>query len=1693
MALQGQTLPISIKEEMRTSYLDYAMSVIISRALPDVRDGLKPVHRRILYTMQEMGLHWNRPYKKSARVVGECFVRGTLIHTEKGLAPIEEVEIGDYVRLPNGKLTRIKQTFLNPPSPVIDVNLSNGYTFTVTPGQLFRVLKDDLSIGWERAENLKGKVVLAVNPRVFGKSDPHPEREISTLAYIIGLLVAEGYLTDRNRSRRVGVSMADREPMELLYSFCMEKKISASWKEIPFPGTSWKVQYCVRFTGLDEAYEVCKNPCAQKQVPKWILSDRHLFAPFLAGYADGDGYFRVKNSKREVVLASTSPLLLQQIQAMLADYGIHSTYTCMDFVHRTEKGYLPLYNLRMTSRNASRFCALVENYLTIPKNRDCARKMVAWHGRASNDSVESIPGKIIFEELSKYHLGGDWYKDQTGKKFRAGIKYPDGSKIRYESGLLEKDISYRQIQEWGILNKLERIDSPLASALKTLLDTYCVVKVDSVVDRGQLAETYDIQIEDDSHEFIAHGCAVHNCMGKYHPHGDASIYETIVRMAQDFSMRYPLVDGQGNFGSMDGDSPAAMRYCVTGDTLVVTDRGLVPINQLSDGSEDVCLQVLSADGKVNSAHKWFDSGEHPTLRIRTLHGFELTGSYNHPLLTWQVGPDGRPKFVWKILAKIVPGDWLVIDRTPDILWPTEPVDLRVYHPVLTPGNRFQLHKLPNILDEPLAFLLGALTAEGSVSDQSIKFDNSPGEFTDRFREAWQLAFPSCHLHEFLKPPASFGKKPHLQFQVVAKQIRLFLEALGFKHVRAAERTVPQAILRSPQAVVATFLRAYFEGDGAVEQSGRSLLLVSACSASLKLLRQLQVLLLRFGIVSWIRPDRPGTYKLSIRGQQNVVRFAQTIGFVSARKQATLQGILAKLTGKSITKTDYIPFLASYVRQIAQRHRDWLTRHNFDRYPRLTTAPPRLQEALNSEDVALITNVSQTHYLFDPVVEVVDAGIQRVYSLRVESECHSFCANGFINHNTEVRLDRITEEMLADIDKNTVDFVPNYDESLTEPALIPSKLPNLIVNGSSGIAVGMATNIPPHNLTETINGLIALIDDPNRDLKELYKIIQGPDFPTGGIIYGRSGIYEAYATGRGKIQVRAKAHIEREKTGKENIIVTEIPYQVNKAKLIEKIAELVRLKKIEGISDIRDESDREGIRVVIELKRGEVAAVILNQLFKHTKMQVTFGIIMLALVNNQPRVLNLKELLEYFIEHRREIILRRTRYELEKAEERAHILEGLRIALDHLDAIITLIRSSRTVEDAKNGLIRGFQLTETQARAILEMRLQRLTGLEREKINEEYEAVIKEIERLRAILGSSALVMNVIKKELKELKEGYGDPRRTEIIEEEAEINLEDMIAEEDMVVLITRDGYIKRSPLTLYRSQRRRGKGVIGIVAKEEDLVEHLFIASTHDNILVFSDKGKVYWLKVHEIPEAGRQAKGKAIVNMIQMASDEKVATIIPIKEFRDDRYLIQVTQKGIVKKTPLSAYSNPRAGGIIALTIDEGDELVAVRLTDGNQDIFLGTKKGIAIRFNENEVRSMGRTARGVIGINLDEGDAVIGMEIVKNGFTILVVSEKGSGKRTEISEYRVQGRGGKGLINMKCTPKTGEVVGILQVAQDDEIVMITQSGKIIRMKIADIKVIGRNTQGVTLQSLDRDDRVVAIARVVEKDEEEEIKTEE
>ncbi len=688
--------------------------------------------------------------------------------------------------------------------------------------------------------------------------------------------------------------------------------------------------------------------------------------------------------------------------------------------------------------------------------------------------------------------------------------------------------------------------------------------------------------------------------------------------------------------------------------------------------------------------------------------------------------------------------------------------------------------------------------------------------------------------------------------------------------------------------------------------------------------------------------------------------------------------------------------------------------------------------------------------------------------------------------TEIRMQRLTHQMLEDLDKETVEFVPNYDESLSEPSVLPSKIPALLVNGSTGIAVGMATNIPPHNLSEVTNAITALIDNPEITWNELMQHISGPDFPTGGIIYGIDGIKEAYKNGRGIIKIRARVIVEKDKrTQSETIVVTELPYQVNKAKLVEKIAALIRDRQIEGVRFVRDESDREGMRIAIGLKKDQIAGVIINQLYKLTRMENTFGIIFLAIVNNRPELLTLKEILEYFVLHRKDIIIRRTRFDLRKAEDRAHILEGLKVALDNLDDVVALIRQSQSPAEAKDRLIERYSLTPIQAQAILDMRLQRLTGLEREKIAEEYTNLLKDIARFKEILANERLVLNIIKDELDEIQKEYGDQRTTEIVGKTVEISIEDMIVEEDMVVTISKRGYIKRNPITLYRNQRRGGKGKTGMGTKDDDFVEHLFVASTHHTFMFFTNKGKVYWRKVYDLPQAGRMSLGKAIVNLLNLEPGENLTTVLPIPEFEPGYHILMATRNGLVKKTDLMSFSRPRAGGIIALKLKPDDELISARITDGTLNVFLGSLLGKSIRFHEANIRPSGRTSMGVKGMNLASGDRIVAMEALSHGQTLFAVTENGYGKRTSIDEYPVQKRGGKGVISIKTTQRNGRVVSILLVEEENDLMLMTNIGKIIRMPIKGISIISRNTQGVKLMGLESDERIVGAARLAEKEE--------
>lgn len=1262
--LGEKIVPRDIEEEIKDSYLSYAMSVIVGRALPDVRDGLKPVHRRILYAMQELGLDPGKPYKKSARIVGECFVKDTLVLSRRGLIPIQDIGRGDEVYTERG-VQRVTKLYEMPPQPLLEVTLENGTRDVVTPSQQFRVLTPELNFAWKEAHTLTSSDYVVVRASYPELTEPvalqrirpeDPDRFDASVAYLLGFWLSDGWI-EKQRGRvgfysntkmvieRIAAILRDRFGL----SVPIERK---AYVLKTVDGPQERVGYQARVSRdafakfLEANFGIVGWDAWTKYIPAIVFrSPRQVIWAFVSGLMDGDGSVHPKRNM--IHYGSTSERLVDQLALLLQHNGVFSRRLCAlpDGAPSIVNGRAIIarrsfHYLEIRGSNAR----VLAQQLDVANGMKRARLARITQSRLKKTEHDIIPGagQKIFTALSAHHLGSGWYQGADGTKFRQGIKYPTGAKIRYASELPSIPLRKSQIAEWGIAEKLRRMGSPLSVFVDQVeRDELYFFKVSAVAPRVDEA-TYDIQVEGD-HQFIANGMVVHNCLGKYHPHGDVAVYETLVRMVQDFSLRYPLVDGQGNFGSVDGDAAAAHRY------------------------------------------------------------------------------------------------------------------------------------------------------------------------------------------------------------------------------------------------------------------------------------------------------------------------------------------------------------------------------------------------------------------------------------------------------TEARLQPIAMELLADIDKDTVDFGPNFDGSLREPKILPAKLPNLLVNGSSGIAVGMATNIPPHNLSETVDALCALIDDPEVALPALMKRVQGPDFPTGAIICGRDGIKDAYETGRGSVRIRAKAQVEQLKGNRQAIVVTELPYQVNKANLVESIAALVQEKKLEGISDLRDESDKDGMRMVIELKRDANDQVVLNQLFKHTTMESTFGIIMLALVDGRPRVLGLKPLLQAFVDYRREVVIRRTKFELARAQERAHILEGLKKALAHLDAVIKTIKQSKSPPEAKEALIKKFDFSDRQAQAILEMQLQRLTALERDKIDAEYAELLKKISYYELLLKSEQKVLELIKEELQELKRRFGDERRTEILGEVKDFKIEDLIAEEDVVITISYAGYIKRLPVSAYRKQRRGGVGVTAMETREEDFVEHLFVASTHETLLFFTTAGRCHWLKVHEVPQASRYAKGMAIVNLLSLQKEERLSTFVAVKAFEPGRFLIMATKQGTIKKTELDAYANPRKAGIIAITLDKGDALIEAKITDGEREALLITKQGKAIRFPEAQARDVGRSARGVRGIRLGKGDEVIAMVIAQPKAELLTVTTLGFGKRSPVEDYRLQSRGGKGIINIKVTKKNGEVIGAKMVADDSELMLISHEGMMVRCAVKDVRSTGRAAQGVRLINIKGKDRVASVAAVV------------
>ncbi len=1168
---------------------------------------------------------------------------------------------------------------------------------------------------------------------------------------------------------------------------------------------------------------------------------------------------------------------------------------------------------------------------------------------------------------------------------------------------------------------------------------------------------------------------VGDVIGKFHPHGDTAVYDALVRMAQDFSLRYPLVFGQGNFGSIDGDPPAAYRYCVSGDSLVLTDKGLIRIDEISDKE----VRVLSKDKKVNNVSKWFDSGEHETIKIATDKGYTLMGSYNHPVLTIATDEFKRPIFMWKTLEQIREGDVVVLDRLQDDFWPKQKIELKEYYPVAK-NNRTKKRILPEFLDENVAFILASFISEGSISKNKIEFCNVDEPWITELQTRWDRVFPDSKLHKFKRKPSSFGKKEYYRLECHCRHTIEFLKNIGLEPVKSKEKKIPLLILKSPKEIISTFIRIFYEGEGNISYS-KKFMEIRLCSTSEEIIRIMQTSLLRFGIDSFKRYDKyKNLHLLQIRGKRNFLRFYKELGFLSERKNKKLEFALL-LYKKEYSSKDFVPFLSDFIRRLAKySDNEFVVKHNFDRYSNMRQNYQRISSIVLKRTGINLKSLFEYfltyQYLFDRIVSVEKTEKQKVYSIKVDSNCHSFISNGFISHNTEARLMSITMELLQDIEKETVKFLPNFDNSLKEPELLPGKLPTLLLNGASGIAVGMATNIPPHNIIEVCDAINAYIKNPEISIEKICEIISGPDFPTGGLIQG--DMLELYKTGRGRIIVRGKTTIENIR-GKEAIVVTEIPYMLNKSFLIEEIANLIQNKKIKDIADLRDESSKGDIRVVIELRRGANPKFITNALYKYTRLQDSFNVNFLALVGKEPIVLNIKEVLEAFVNHRKLMVTNRTKFELKIAKERQEIVEGLLIALKNIDEVIVTIKKSKGVLEASDALVNQFKLTKKQAQAVLETKLQQLTTLERDKLKKESEDLKLRIAELEKILGDINEILKIIIKETSELKNKYGDKRRTQVLQRISEISEKDLVQEKEIVVTITDKGYCKRMDVKAYKEQKRGGKGVIGSNLATGDFVKQLINCSTHDYLIFFTTRGRVLWLKAYDVPEVERYSKGKAIVNMVKL-SNEAITNVISIKNF--DYYLFMVTKKGMVKKISLKHFSKPRASGVRAINLpnDNTDELVGVEVVKKGQEVLIATKKGKAIRFNEEEVRDMGRASYGVTGIKLDN-DSVVSLEILKTE-AVFTITKKGYGKRTAVNDYRKTARAGKGVINLKVTDKTGEVVNTVSVNDSDGIIITTAKGIVIRTSLKNIRVMGRATQGVRVVKLQPGDYVTDLVKVQE-----------
>ncbi|QZA07808.1 intein-containing DNA gyrase subunit A [Mycolicibacter heraklionensis] len=1187
------------------------------------------------------------------------------------------------------------------------------------------------------------------------------------------------------------------------------------------------------------------------------------------------------------------------------------------------------------------------------------------------------------------------------------------------------------------------------------------------VHRRVLYAMYDSGFRPDrSHAKSARSVA--ETMGNYHPHGDASIYDTLVRMAQPWSLRYPLVDGQGNFGSPGNDPAAAMRYCVTGEALVRLPFGQsVRIGDVVQGARpnsdnDVELKVLDRHGNPVVADRLFHSGEHETYRVRTAEGYEVTGTANHPLLCL-VDVGGVPTLLWKLVEEIRPGDHVALQRTP----PTE----------FGPADWVTTME---------ALLAGAFVSEGFVSENRAGFNNLDADYFGMVVAAYDAVVGgNRYVSQRIIRSGSLLHELDVQNLADLKRSRL-AELIG---QRSADKSVPDWIWQTPVAAKRAFLQALFEGDGSCSALPRNTIQVSYSTRSERLARDVQQMLLEFGVVSKRYRHATGEHKVVITNRSQAELFASQIGFGGV-KQEKLVGILSSLPPCAGRDGDHVPGLAEFIRTHCGSRwvdKEWLHKHNIDSLSRWRQQGAEILSHIADPDVrAIASELTDGRFYYAAVESIAGAGVQPVYSLRVDTEDHAFVTNGFVSHNTEARLTPLAMEMLREIDEETVDFVPNYDGRVQEPTVLPSRFPNLLANGSGGIAVGMATNIPPHNLRELAEAVFWCLDNHEADeestLEAVMERVKGPDFPTSGLIVGSQGISDAYRTGRGSIRMRGVVEIEEDSRGRSLLVITELPYQVNHDNFITSIAEQVRDGKLVGIANIEDQSsDRVGLRIVVEIKRDAVAKVVLNNLYKHTQLQTSFGANMLSIVDGVPRTLRLDQMIRYYVAHQLDVIVRRTTYRLRKANERAHILRGLVKALDALDEVIALIRRSETVDVARQGLIELLDIDDIQAQAILDMQLRRLAALERQKIIDDLAKIEAEIADLEDILAKPERQRAIVHDELAEIVEKHGDDRRTRIIPADGDVADEDLIAREDVVVTITETGYAKRTKTDLYRSQKRGGKGVQGAGLKQDDIVAHFFVCSTHDWILFFTTQGRVYRAKAYDLPEALRTARGQHVANLLAFQPEERIAQVIQIKSYEDAPYLVLATRNGLVKKSKLTDFDSNRSGGIVAINLRDGDELVGAMLCSAEDDLLLVSALGQSIRFSATDeaLRPMGRATSGVQGMRFNAEDYLLSLNVVREGTYLLVATAGGYAKRTAIEEYTTQGRGGKGILTVQYDKRRGRLVGALIVDDESELYAITSGGGVIRTAARQVRKAGRQTKGVRLMNLGEGDTLIAIAR--------------